>query len=101
MSEPSETSDELIDSAGIVFANEFFDALPVEIVSSKGSLRIDTHEEQFVEKWVPSSPEELEFLDRSRPWSHRWLRGSRLEHAGHGAVGGSRRYRGAAQEGEA
>lgn len=57
-------ADELIDSAGIVFANEFFDALPVEIVSSKGSLRIDTHEEQFVEKWVPSSPEELEFLDR-------------------------------------
>ncbi len=48
----------------IVFANEFFDAIPVEVVSSKGSLRIEAHEARFVETWVPSSPEELEFLDR-------------------------------------
>jgi len=48
----------------IVFANEFFDALPVEIVSSQGSLRIDAREGRFTETWVPSSPEELEFLDR-------------------------------------
>jgi SAM-dependent MidA family methyltransferase len=48
----------------IVFANEFFDALPVEILSSRGSLRIDAREGQFVETWVPPSPEELEFLDR-------------------------------------
>ncbi|MGA7755985.1 MAG: SAM-dependent methyltransferase [Candidatus Sulfotelmatobacter sp.] len=50
--------------ATIVFANEFFDALPVEIVSTKGSLRIDTRDARFVESWVASSPEELEFLDR-------------------------------------
>jgi SAM-dependent MidA family methyltransferase len=48
----------------IVFANEFFDALPVEILSTKGSLRIDLRDGKFVESWVPSSAEELEFLDR-------------------------------------
>jgi SAM-dependent MidA family methyltransferase len=48
----------------ILFANEFFDALPVEILSPQGSLRIDTHEGRFVETWAPPSPEELEFLDR-------------------------------------
>ena len=50
--------------ATIVFANEFFDALPVEIVSAKGSLRIDGRDGRFVESWVASTPEELEFLDR-------------------------------------
>jgi SAM-dependent MidA family methyltransferase len=48
----------------IVFANEFFDALPVEIVSVKGSLRIDTRDGRFIETWTHPSPEELEFLDR-------------------------------------
>jgi SAM-dependent MidA family methyltransferase len=48
----------------IVFANEFFDALPVEVVSSQGSLRIDAHHGRFTELWVPSSDKELEFLDR-------------------------------------
>ena len=48
----------------IFFANEFFDALPVEIVSTKGSLRIDTRDGHFFEMWVPASHEELEFLDR-------------------------------------
>jgi SAM-dependent MidA family methyltransferase len=50
----------------IIFANEFFDALPVEIVSSEGSLRIDidAHDRRFVETSEPASPEELEFLDR-------------------------------------
>jgi SAM-dependent MidA family methyltransferase len=58
----------------IVFANEFFDALPVEIVSAQGSLRIDwqnidsrridSRDDRLVEIWVPPSPEELEFLDR-------------------------------------
>ncbi len=48
----------------IVFANEFFDAVPVEIVSAHGSLRIDAQRDRLVEEWVPSSPEELEFLDR-------------------------------------
>jgi SAM-dependent MidA family methyltransferase len=48
----------------IVFANEFFDAIPVEVVSSQGSLRIGTSGGRFVETWAPASAEELEFLDR-------------------------------------
>jgi SAM-dependent MidA family methyltransferase len=48
----------------IVFANEFFDALPVEILSAKGSLRIDERNGRFIETWAQPSPEELDFLDR-------------------------------------
>jgi len=48
----------------ILFANEFFDALPLEIVSDQGSARIDARDGRFVETWAESSPEELEFLDR-------------------------------------
>jgi SAM-dependent MidA family methyltransferase len=48
----------------IIFANEFFDALPVEILSTQGSLRISVQDDRFVETWVPPSAEELEFLDR-------------------------------------
>ncbi len=48
----------------IVFANEFFDALPVEVVSSEGSLRIQSRDGRFIETWTSPSPEELEFLDR-------------------------------------
>ncbi len=48
----------------IVFANEFFDALPVEIVSPQGSLRIVARNGRFVETWAPPSSEEFEFLDR-------------------------------------
>jgi SAM-dependent MidA family methyltransferase len=47
----------------IIFANEFFDSLPVEILSTKGSLRIDTRDNRFIETWAQPSPEELEFLD--------------------------------------
>src|ERR1700688_1485816 len=48
----------------IIFANEFFDALPVEVMSSEGSLRIGSQNGRFVETWAPPSAEELEFLDR-------------------------------------
>ncbi len=48
----------------VIFANEFFDALPVEILSTKGSLRIDSRDNRFVEIWAPAAGEELEFLDR-------------------------------------
>jgi SAM-dependent MidA family methyltransferase len=48
----------------IVFANEFFDAIPVEIVSAQGSLRIAFLDGRLVESWVPASAEELELLDR-------------------------------------
>jgi SAM-dependent MidA family methyltransferase len=56
--------EERISTPTIVFANEFFDALPVEIVSTQGSLRIDAHDGRFVETWVAASADELEFLDR-------------------------------------
>jgi SAM-dependent MidA family methyltransferase len=64
--------DEISSANTIVFANEFFDALPVEILSPKGSLRIDTRDNRFIEAWAKPSPEELEFLDRYsiHPESH-------------------------------
>lgn len=48
----------------IIFANEFFDALPVEVVSSQGELRIAENDGRFIETWVPATSKELEFLDR-------------------------------------
>ena len=49
----------------IVFANEFFDALPVEVVSQQGELRVTEQDGQLSETWAPPpSPEELDFLDR-------------------------------------
>jgi SAM-dependent MidA family methyltransferase len=48
----------------IIFANEFFDALPVEILSLQGALRISTDKGRFIETWAPPSSEELDFLDR-------------------------------------
>jgi SAM-dependent MidA family methyltransferase len=48
----------------IVFANEFFDALPVEVIGPQGELRVSEKEGRFAETWGPASPEELEFLDR-------------------------------------
>lgn len=48
----------------IVFANEFFDALPVEVISDRGALRISLTDEHLAETFAPVSREELEFLDR-------------------------------------
>jgi SAM-dependent MidA family methyltransferase len=48
----------------IIFANEFFDALPIEILSAEGSLRIDCRDGLFIETWAPASADEHEFLDR-------------------------------------
>ena len=48
----------------IVFGNEFFDALPVEVVGSEGELRIGVEGGRFVEQFFPARAEELEFLDR-------------------------------------
>ncbi len=47
----------------IVFANEFFDALPVEVLSPQGELRISEKDGRFVETWSRASAEALEFLD--------------------------------------
>jgi SAM-dependent MidA family methyltransferase len=48
----------------IVFANEFFDALPVEIVGTQGKLHIELDNNRLCETWLPPLAEELEFLDR-------------------------------------
>jgi len=48
----------------IIFANEFFDALPVEVLSSQGQLHVSEKDGQFIESWHPPSSEALEFLDR-------------------------------------
>ena len=45
----------------IVFGNELFDAIPVEILSERGELRVG---EGLTEGWVPPSAELMEFVDR-------------------------------------
>jgi SAM-dependent MidA family methyltransferase len=52
------------DAPLIVFANEFFDALPVEILGTAGKLYIALENNRLRETWLPPLPEELEFLDR-------------------------------------
>src|SRR5262249_318342 len=65
-----------IKSPAIVFANEFFDALPVEVLSSQGTLQIDVHDGGLAERWASPSQQELEFLDR---YSVHPERGERVE----------------------
>jgi SAM-dependent MidA family methyltransferase len=48
----------------IVFANEFFDALPVEILSPEGKLHLAFERNHLAEMWLPPTAEEMEFLDR-------------------------------------
>jgi SAM-dependent MidA family methyltransferase len=48
----------------IIFANEFFDALPVEILGTAGKLHIALENDRLHETWLPPLAEELEFLDR-------------------------------------
>jgi hypothetical protein len=48
----------------IVFANEFFDALPVEVLSSEGELRVSENAGRLLETWHTASAAALEFLDR-------------------------------------
>ncbi|MBZ5666580.1 MAG: SAM-dependent methyltransferase [Acidobacteriia bacterium] len=48
----------------IVFANEFFDALPVEILGTQGKLHLALENNRLQEVWIPPLAEELEFLDR-------------------------------------
>jgi SAM-dependent MidA family methyltransferase len=48
----------------IVFANEFFDALPVEILGTAGKLHIALENNRLHEIWLPPLDEEMEFLDR-------------------------------------
>lgn len=48
----------------IVIANEFFDALPVEIIDERGTVRVAESNGKFTEQFIGPSAEELEFLDR-------------------------------------
>ena len=56
----------------IVFANEFFDALPCELLDHRGRALIDTEDGRFVERFVPPGKELLDFADRYavRPQEH-------------------------------
>ena len=51
-------------SPAIVFANEFFDALPFQVVSDRGELRVGCGERGLAESFVPPRAATLEFLDR-------------------------------------
>jgi SAM-dependent MidA family methyltransferase len=48
----------------LVFANEFFDSLPVEILSTQGKLHLALENHHLHETWLPPLADELEFLDR-------------------------------------
>ena len=48
----------------IIFGNEFFDALPVEVIDYRGTVRVGTENGRFIETFVPPSAAELAFLDR-------------------------------------
>ncbi len=48
----------------IVFANEFFDSLPVEIFRAQGKLHLVLEDNRLRETWLPPLAEELDFLDR-------------------------------------
>ncbi len=48
----------------ILLANEFFDALPVEIIDHRGAVRVVETGGKLTEQFAPPSPAELEFLDR-------------------------------------
>ena len=51
-------------SDAVVFANEFFDALPVEIITPEGQVYVDLRDGKIVESFQPPSPEVHVFLDR-------------------------------------
>ena len=48
----------------IVFGNEFFDALPAEIIDARGAVQVAEAEGSLSEEFAPPSAQELEFLDR-------------------------------------
>jgi SAM-dependent MidA family methyltransferase len=48
----------------IVFANEFFDALPVDIVDHRGEVRVDVRDGKYMETFAPAGAGLLEFIDR-------------------------------------
>jgi SAM-dependent MidA family methyltransferase len=61
----------------VVFGNEFFDALPVDIVTPNGEVRVDVDEAgKFVERIVPVRPELTDYIEE---YSVRPDNGGRVE----------------------
>ena len=60
----SRSDDSLRSTPLILFANEFIDALPVDIVDHRGAVRVAEEQGSFVEQFVPPSAEELDYIDR-------------------------------------
>jgi SAM-dependent MidA family methyltransferase len=48
----------------ILFANEFFDALPVDILDHRGAVRVAEEQGSFTEQFVTPSSAELDYIDR-------------------------------------
>ncbi len=61
---PHYPSDDTLNHPLILFANEFFDALPVDLVDHRGSVRVAEEQGKLVEQFVPPSAEELDYIDR-------------------------------------
>jgi len=74
----AEVAEALPSSRGnaIVFANEFFDALPVEVVAHEGAVRVGEVDGKFLETFVHPSDEVFDYLDR---YSVRPQAGERVE----------------------
>lgn len=64
ISDSLESAASVASSCLIVFANEFFDALPVEIIDHRGAVRITEIAGKLSEHFVPASSRELDFIDR-------------------------------------
>lgn len=56
----------------ILFGNEFFDALPTEILDYRGELRVDVEDGRFIEKFVSAIPAVTNFVKQYavRPGQH-------------------------------
>jgi len=52
------------ESPAIIFASEFFDALPVEVITPRGEVRVAVEGDRLVEHFAPPSQQVLCYLDR-------------------------------------
>jgi SAM-dependent MidA family methyltransferase len=59
-----ESAASLAGTSIVIFGNEFFDALPVEIIDHRGALRVAIENGCFIETFAVPSAAEIEFLDR-------------------------------------
>jgi SAM-dependent MidA family methyltransferase len=48
----------------IIFGNEFFDALPLEVLDHRGEVRVDINGSRFAETFVPPSAPVLDYVER-------------------------------------